>query len=98
MLGLSGPEETTILAALYELVLQDMISNLQSGNHDLELLHAGAWLQEIAESPQELRRYLAEAAKILLAEPRFLDMLPGFVSTTNEFRLQERLAGVARAG
>jgi hypothetical protein len=36
-------------------------------------------LHEIAESPLELRRYLAEAAKILLAERRFLDVLPGFV-------------------
>jgi hypothetical protein len=36
-------------------------------------------VQEIAESPRDLRAYLAEAAMGLLAESRFLDVLPGFV-------------------
>lgn len=36
-------------------------------------------VQEIAESPQDLRDYLAEAAKSLLAGSRFVDVLPGFV-------------------
>jgi len=56
-------------------------------------------LQEIAESPQELRRYLAEAAKMLLAEPRFLDVLPGFVLDNERVPLiQERLAELVRQG
>jgi hypothetical protein len=36
-------------------------------------------LQEIADSPGDLRAYLAKAAKSLLDESRFLDALPGFV-------------------
>jgi len=36
-------------------------------------------IAEIAESPQDLREYLAEAARALLSESRFLDVLPGFV-------------------
>ena len=36
-------------------------------------------LAEIAGSPRDLRDYLAEAARALLSEPRFLDVLPGFV-------------------
>lgn len=36
-------------------------------------------VQEIAESPQSVQDYLAQAVKSLLAEPRFLDVLPGFV-------------------
>jgi len=53
-------------------------------SHDLEDFVAviegrDTLLQEIVESPQELRRYLAKAAKTLLAEPRFLDVLPGFI-------------------
>jgi hypothetical protein len=51
-------------------------------NRDLEDFVAviegrDALLQEIAESPRELRRYLAEAAKPLLAESRFHDVLSG---------------------
>ena len=53
-------------------------------SHDLEDFVAviegrDTLLREVAKSPQELRRYLAKAAKMLLAEPRFLDVLPGFV-------------------
>ena len=36
-------------------------------------------VNEIAESPRDVRDYLAQAAKGLLAESRFLDVLPGFV-------------------
>lgn len=53
-------------------------------SHDLEDFVAviegrDTLLQEIAASPEGLRNYLAEAAKTLLAESRFLDVLPGFV-------------------
>jgi len=73
-------------------------------SHDLEDFVAviegrDTLVQEIAESPQELRRYLAEAAMMLLAEPRFLDVLPGFVLSNERVPLiQERLAGIARSG
>lgn len=73
-------------------------------SHDLEDFVAviegrNTLLQEIAESPQELRHYLAEAARTLLAEPRFLDVLPGFVIDTERLPLiQERLASITRAG
>jgi hypothetical protein len=53
-------------------------------SHDLEDFVAviegrDTLLQEIAASPEALRNYLAEAAKTLLTESRFLDVLPGFV-------------------
>jgi hypothetical protein len=70
-------------------------------SHDLEDFVAviegrDTLLQEIVESPQELRRYLAKAAKTLLAEPRFLDVLPGFVLDSERVPLiQERLASIA---
>jgi hypothetical protein len=53
-------------------------------SHDLEDFVAvvegrDTLLQEIEGSPKELRAYLAQAAKDLLVEPRFLDALPGFV-------------------
>jgi len=73
-------------------------------SHDLEDFVAviegrDTLLQEIAESPQELRRYLAEAAKTQLAEPRFLDVLPGFVLDSERVPLiQERLADLVRQG
>ncbi len=73
-------------------------------SHDLEDFVAviegrDTLLHEIAESPQELRCYLAEAAKTLLAERRFLDVLPGFVIDDERVPLiQERLAGIGRAG
>src|SRR5581483_11450350 len=55
-----------------------------AASHDLEDFVAivegrEALLQEISQSPQDLRKYLAAAAQELLAEPRFLDVLPGFV-------------------
>jgi hypothetical protein len=73
-------------------------------SHDLEDFIAviegrDTLLQEIAESPQELRRCLAEAAKTILAESRFLDVLPGFVLDNERVPLiQERLAELVRQG
>jgi predicted nucleotidyltransferase len=70
-------------------------------SHDLEDFVAviegrDTLLQEIAASPEALRNYLAEAAKTLLAEPRFLDVLPGFVLDAERVPLiQERLALIA---
>ena len=70
-------------------------------SHDLEDFVAviegrDSLLQEVADSPQELRRYLAQATKSLLAEPRFLDVLPGFVLNSERVPLiQERLASIA---
>jgi hypothetical protein len=53
-------------------------------SHDLEDFIAviegrETLLHKIAESPGDLQVYLAEAARSLLAESRFLDVLPGFV-------------------
>jgi hypothetical protein len=73
-----------------------------SASHDLEDFVAviegrDTLLHEVAESPRELRQYLSEAAKVLLAESRFLDVLPGFVLNNERVPLiQERLAGLAR--
>jgi predicted nucleotidyltransferase len=70
-------------------------------SHDLEDFVAviegrEAIVQEIAESPKDLRVYLADAAKALLAESRFLDVLPGFVLTNERVPLiRERLASIA---
>jgi hypothetical protein len=53
-------------------------------------------LREIAASPVALRDYLAEAARTLLAESRFLDVLPGFVLEDERVPLiRERLALIA---
>jgi hypothetical protein len=70
-------------------------------SHDLEDFVAviegrETLLQEIAASPQSLRRYLADAAKMLLAESRFLDVLPGFVLDDERVPLIEgRIASIA---
>jgi hypothetical protein len=53
-------------------------------SHDLEDFVAvidgrGTILKEIADSPSDVREYLAEAASSLLSESRFLDAVPGFV-------------------
>jgi hypothetical protein len=70
-------------------------------SHDLEDFVAviegrETLLQEIAGSPPSLRQYLADAAKMLLAEPRFLDVLPGFVLDNERVPLIEgRLASIA---
>jgi hypothetical protein len=69
-------------------------------SHDLEDFVAviegrDTLLQEIAESQQEIRLYLAEAVASLLAEPRFLDVLPGFVLDSERVSLiQERLKSI----
>jgi len=73
-----------------------------SASHDLEDFVAviegrDTLLDEVAESPHELQQYLSEAAKTLLAESRFLDVLPGFVLNNERVPLiQERLAGLVR--
>jgi hypothetical protein len=70
-------------------------------SHDLEDFVAvidgrDTVLQEIARSPQDLQRYLAEAAKSLLAESRFLDVLPGFVLDSERVPLiRERLVSIS---
>jgi predicted nucleotidyltransferase len=70
-------------------------------SHDLEDFVAviegrDTLLQEIVASPQSIRRYLADAAKMLLAESRFLDVLPGFVLDDERVPLiEERLASIA---
>jgi len=53
-------------------------------SHDLEDFIAAVdgreqLLDELAEAPMELRKYLGEAATKLLANVRFLDALPGYV-------------------
>jgi hypothetical protein len=53
-------------------------------SHDLEDFVAvidgrSTILTEIADSPSDIREYLAEAARSLLSESRFLDAIPGFV-------------------
>jgi hypothetical protein len=56
-------------------------------------------VQEIAGSPQDLRDYLADAAKGLLAESRFLDVLPGFVLDSGRVPLiHERIESIAYSG
>lgn len=53
-------------------------------------------VSEIAESPQDVREYLAQAATKLLAESRFLDVLPGFVLDRERVPLiLERLRSIA---
>ncbi len=70
-------------------------------SHDLEDFVAviegrDSLLEEIADSPQPLREYLAEATKSLLAESRFLDILPGFVLDGERVSLiQKRIAQIA---
>jgi hypothetical protein len=53
-------------------------------SHDLEDLVAvidgrSTILEEVADSPRDLRQYLADAATSLLSESRFLDAVLGFV-------------------
>jgi hypothetical protein len=70
-------------------------------SHDLEDFVAviegrDTLLQEIEESPPELRRYLADAAKSLIQETRFLDVLPGFVLDSERVPLiLDRLDAIA---
>jgi len=56
-------------------------------------------VQEIAESPQAVRDYLAQVVRSLLAESRFLDVLPGFVLDDGRVPLIEvRLAAIGTGG
>jgi hypothetical protein len=70
-------------------------------SHDLEdfvaiLEGRETVVQEIAESSRDVREYLVQAAKALLAEPRFLDVLPGFVLDDGRVPIiEERLATIA---
>ncbi len=70
-------------------------------SHDLEDFVAviegrKTLLEEIRESPQEIKEYFAEAAKSLVTESRFLDVLPGFVLEGERVPLiLERLEGIA---
>ena len=72
-------------------------------SHDLEDFVAvidgrETLLEEIARSPRDLRDYLAKAAQSLLAESRFLDVLPGFVLDSERVPIiRERLAAIASA-
>lgn len=53
-------------------------------------------VREIAESLEDVRDYLAHSAKTLLAEPRFLDVLPGFVLDNERVPIiEKRLASIA---
>jgi hypothetical protein len=71
-------------------------------SHDLEDFVAviegrPAILLEIAESEPDLRVYLARAARSLLNEPRFLDVLPGYVLDEGRVPLiLQRLTEIAR--
>lgn len=73
-----------------------------AASHDLEDFAAiiegrDSLLSEIANSPIELQKYLADAAEQLLAEPLFLDVLPGFVLDPERVPLiKERLQQIAR--
>lgn len=70
-------------------------------SHDLEDFVAviegrDALLQEITAAPEALRHYLAKATNALLAESRFLDVLPGFVVDAERVPLiRGRLALIA---
>ena len=64
-------------------------------SHDLEDFVAviegrESILDEVRLVPPELRVYLANAAKMLLAERRFLEVLPGFVLDSERVPLIER--------
>lgn len=69
-------------------------------SHDLEDFIAviegrETLLEEIADSPRDLQVYLAGAAKSLLADSRFLDVLPGFVLDSDRVpMIRERLASM----
>ncbi len=53
-------------------------------------------LKELRIAPPELRAYLADAARSLLAERRFMDVLPGFVLDSEWVPLiEKRLASIA---
>lgn len=70
-------------------------------SHDLEDFVAviegrDSLLEELRIAPPELRAYLADAARSLLAERRFMDVLPGFVLESERVPLiEKRLASIA---
>jgi hypothetical protein len=70
-------------------------------SHDLEDFIAviegrSEAVEEIEASPLDLREYLAEAARTLLAERRFMEVLPGFVLDTERVPLiEKRLVSIA---
>ncbi len=70
-------------------------------SHDLEDFVAiievrESVVSEIEQSARSLRDYLSRAAQSLLAEPRFLDVLSGFVLDHERVPLiEERLASIA---
>ena len=70
-------------------------------SHDLEDFVAvidgrDTLLEKIAKSPRDLRDYLTKAAQSLLAESRFLDVLPGFVLVSERVPIiQRRLVSIA---
>jgi hypothetical protein len=70
-------------------------------SHDLEDFVAiidgrSTILAEIADSPHDLRKYLADAASSLLSESAFLDVLPGLVLDEGRVPVvRERLGKVA---
>jgi len=74
---------------------------MRTDDPNLPLLEEAAvrlapFLPEIADSPSDLREYLAAAAKGLLNEPRFLDALPGFVLNDERVPLiRRRLVEIA---
>jgi len=47
-------------------------------------------IQEIAESPLELREYCADASRRFLAKSKFRDVLPGFVLQDERVPLIEK--------
>jgi hypothetical protein len=55
-------------------------------------------LEEVTEASQELRTFIREAVKLLLAEPRFLEALPGYLlpDDANQGRITQ-LVGKLRA-
>jgi len=70
-------------------------------SHDLEdfvVVIGGrdSLLEELRIAAPELRAYLADAAKSLLAERRFMDVLAGFVLDSERVPLiEKRLASIA---
>jgi hypothetical protein len=104
----SGPAIRVITAAFFLATKMEAFRGRGrmdfQASHDLEDFVAviegrATILREISESPKDLRDYLANAAKSLLAESRFLDVLPGFVLDGERVPLiRERIASIAQDG
>lgn len=105
--ALSGGQSIRVITALFFLGTK-MEAFRGRGNRDYQASHdledfvaiiegRETVLAEIAKSPQELRKYLAETAKSLLTESRFLDVLPGFVLDNERVPLiRDRLVSIAK--